>query len=213
MKDRADTHVSIRNTTQGKNLIRIIFSLIFLTISILLSGCTKGEPFENEPIHIVPDMDYQPKYEAQEASEFFVDGASGRLPVEGTVARGTLEHNQPYYTGMVTGTEDYIETIPVEMTEEDLARGKERYEIYCTMCHGEYGVGDGIVIDKGMIEPPSYHDENVMAFPDGQIFHTISEGARNMQSYKQQIPVEDHWKIVHYVRHLQKSGVKGDTTK
>ncbi len=178
---------------------------IFFLFALFLMACTRGEHFEKPPIHPNPDMDYQPKYEAQESSGFFIDGASGRNPVEGTVARGRLRSDDAYYKGMKQGTEEYIDRIPIEMTENDLKRGRERYEIFCSMCHGAEGRGDGIVIEKGMIEPPDYHEEKVRNFPDGQIYWTITEGVRNMKSYKQQIPVDDRWRIVYYVRHLQKT--------
>ena len=186
---------------------RVCFILLAAILTMTITGCRRGTPKEKPPIHLNPNMDYQPKYEAQEASDFFVDGAAGRLPVESTVARDQLFDDFPYYTGKMKNSDKYINKAPLDFSNAYLARGKERFGIYCSMCHGESGLGDGIIIERGLIQPPSFHESPVLNFPDGQIFHAITNGARNMQSYKQQIPVKDRWLIVNYVRHLQKIGV------
>jgi mono/diheme cytochrome c family protein len=84
-------------------------------------------------------------------------------------------------------------------------RGQDRFTIYCTPCHGQTGVGNGIVIKRGFMVPPNFHDERLVTMPDGQIFNAISNGVRLMPSYGKQIPVEDCWAIVAYIRALQRS--------
>jgi mono/diheme cytochrome c family protein len=98
----------------------------------------------------------------------------------------------------------YVSQAPISKSDATLARGEERYGIYCVPCHGASGLGDGIVIKKGFpIPPPTFWDPRVMAMADGEIFNIISEGVRNMPSYKAQISIEDRWHIILYLRGLQ----------
>jgi mono/diheme cytochrome c family protein len=127
-----------------------------------------------------------------------------RTPVEGTVARGLLDADVAYHQG-VTESGAYVAKAPVELTRAFLYRGKERYEIYCQPCHGATGAGDGIVVRSGLVPPPSFHDATVKAMPDGQIYSAIYNGVRTMSSYRTQIPAEDRWAIVSYIRALQRS--------
>ena len=135
-------------------LFKLILLAVLLFFFIALMGCQRGQPTDREPIHLNPDMDYQPKYEAQESSDFFVDGASNRIRVAGTVARGQLHEDVAFYEGKNPQTGKYVNLIPFEPNDEDMVRGGERYEIYCSMCHGLTGIGDGVVISKGFFPPP-----------------------------------------------------------
>jgi mono/diheme cytochrome c family protein len=185
--------------------MKIFTPILILIVSMtILVGCTQKKPSENPPIHLNPNMDDQPKYEAMEESEFFLDKSTMRMPVEGTVARGELNENSAYYMGKYAdGT--FVRKMPVKMSLSLLKRGQKRYEIYCTPCHGGTGAGQGIVIKKGFLAPQSYHIDRLRDIEDGYIYDVISNGIRNMPSYGYQIPVADRWAIVAYVRALQRS--------
>lgn len=175
------------------------------TLGISLSAC-QGQLSEKSPIHPNPNMDQQARKEAQEENKFFEDGRSMRQPVEGTVARGFEKADDAYYRG-VDANGDFIDYIPVDLTRSFLYRGKERYEIYCTPCHGQDGTGDGIIMEGnyGYVPAPSYHQKRLIDAPDGQIYSAIYDGVRTMPSYAHQIPTKDRWAIVAYVRALQES--------
>lgn len=176
-------------------------SLFFI---VLIIGCQE-QPFEKPPIHLNPNMDTQNRYNPQSSSEFFADGMSMRMPVPGTVAVDDLRNDNEYFYG----TDDegnFITTIPLPITTELLYRGQERFDIFCSPCHSRIGDGNGIIMQyKYPIPPPSFHTDKVRQMSDGYIFSVISNGVRNMPSYKHQIPVQDRWAIVSYVRALQLS--------
>ena len=173
-------------------------------IALLITSCYRGKPSEDPPIHVNPNMDSQQKYEAQEESQFFKDGLTMRPPVAGTVARGDLREDDAYYRGR-NNNGSLIVKMPVEITMDLLKRGQERYNIYCSPCHDRTGSGKGIVVKKGFLPPPSMHLDRLRVSPDGHFYDVISNGIRNMPSYKHQIPVSDRWAIVAYVRALQRS--------
>ena len=167
-------------------------------------SCYRGKPSEDPPVHINPNMDSQQKYEAQEESQFFKDGLTMRPPVAGTVARGDLREDDAYYRGR-NSDGSLIVKMPVEITMDLLKRGQERYNIYCAPCHDQTGSGKGIVVKKGFLPPPSLYLDRLRESPDGHFYDVISNGIRNMPSYKHQIPISDRWAIVAYVRALQRS--------
>lgn len=188
-----------------KNNLKISVILIIVA-SLFVSGCYQGRPSKNEPIHLNPNMDNQEKYRPQAESKFFADGATMRKPVEGTVARGQLRADTEYYTGKKENG-DFIKTLPANVTlnKDLLMRGYERFNIYCSPCHGRIGDGKGIVVARGMVPPPSFHTDSIRAFPDGRLFDVITNGVRNMPAYRFQVPVEDRWAIISYLRVLQRS--------
>jgi mono/diheme cytochrome c family protein len=188
-------------------------SLLALSGALLLAGC-RGKPFEQPPIHINPNMDYQPKYQPQEANIFFADNKANRLPVEGTVARGALATDKAYFSGK-DASGNLISKSPVALTKDLMVRGQERYTIYCQPCHGGTGDGKGIVIGYGYVQPPSFHEARLVTSPDGHFYDVINNGIRSMPAYRHQVPVEDRWAIVAYIRALQKSqnATKGDLDK
>jgi mono/diheme cytochrome c family protein len=169
-----------------------------------MSGCYRGRPSAKPPVHLNPNMDDQPKYEAMEASKFFENHAAMRVPVEGTVPRGWLRLDVEYYTGK-TADGKLVKEIPVEVTLPMLQHGQERFNIYCSPCHGRAGDGKGIIVNRGYVPPPSFHQDRLRAVEDGHIFDVITNGIRNMPSYRHQIPVEDRWAIVAYFRALERS--------
>ena len=187
----------IPGTDRGKS-IAILLSVLFI-----IGGC-RGNPSTEPPIHLNPNMDYQPKYQPLEANPLFGDGAAMREPVEGTVARNQLHENVRYYTGRDENG-NLVNTIPVPMTMELIKRGQERFNIYCSPCHSRAGDGNGILMNYNYVPVTSLHDELVRSQPDGHFFDIITNGSAIMPSYKYQIPVEDRWAIVGYIRALQRS--------
>jgi cytochrome c len=148
-------------------------------------------------------MFQQPKSNPLSASDFFLDGAGSRPLVPGTVARGHLEENQPFYTGK-RGT-NLVETFPLPITRAVLDRGRERYDIYCSVCHGRTGDGNGMIPQRGFPAPPSYHIDRLRQAPVGHFFDVITQGYGVMYSYASRVAPEDRWAITAYVRALQLS--------
>ncbi len=184
-------------------LKRLAITVLFFTV-LLIIGC-QGRPSEKPAIHLNPSMDNQPKYRPQAVGAFFLNGSGMRVPVEGTVARGQLDVTSAYVTGIDPETGDTLIKSPVPYTTENMVRGRERYNIYCAICHGQVGDGTGTIIKKGFVVPPSFHADQIRNYSDGRIFDVITKGIRNMPKYADQIPVEDRWLIVNYVRALQRS--------
>ena len=127
-----------------------------------------------------------------------------RLPVAGTVARGNLRDDAVYYTGK-DERGNLIAQSPLATDMNLLLRGQERYTIYCAPCHGAIGDGRGIVVQRGYLPPPSYHTDVLRKQADGHFFDVMTNGIRNMASYKNQVNVNDRWAIVAYIRALQRS--------
>jgi len=184
--------------------IRNISLALLLPVLIGSAGCYRERPSKRPPIHINPNMDNQPKYKAQAESKFFADGATMRVPVDGTVARENLRADVEYFTGKKANG-DFVKDNQRPVNMQLLKRGHERFDIYCSPCHGRAGNGQGIVVSRGMLPPPTFHSDSIRGFPDGRIFDVISNGVRNMPSYAAQIPVEDRWAIIAYLRALQRS--------
>jgi len=191
--------------TQCGSISNLSLFLVIVIFGAALGGC-RGMTSEKPPIHLNPNMDTQPKYTAQRESGFFADGAAMRTPPEGTVARGQLRENLALFTGKDEHG-SYVTSIPISMNEADRQRGTERYIIYCTPCHGVSGDGKGNIMKYNYpIPPTSFHEERINELADGALYEVIADGIRNMPSYKEQIPVEDRWRIVSHVRELQRIG-------
>ncbi len=187
--------------------IRIILGLGLIAGMTGLGGCSRGQPRERPPVVIIPDMEFQKKFKAQGESGIFADGRTMRTPPVGTVARGTLKEDVGYFTGMSDPVDSvYVAHNPLPITNELMFRGRDRYDIYCAPCHSRVGDGKGIVATyEGMVPPTSFHEQRSLDFTDGYIFNVLSFGVRNMSAYGPQIPTEDRWAIVAYVRALQRS--------
>lgn len=147
------------------------------------------------------DMHDQPRYEPYERSELFADRRASRLPVAGTVARGQLHEDEHLETGK-TG-EAFSETFPFAITVEIVQRGQQRYEIYCTPCHGGSGRGNGMIVQRGYRAPPSLHIDRLRNERPGYLYDVITRGFGAMPDYAAQIPVRDRWAVVAYIRALQ----------
>jgi len=149
------------------------------------------------------DMHDQPKYQPLERSDFFEDGRASRpLPV-GTIARGKLREDKHLYTGM--SGKDPVTTFPFPITERILKRGQERFNIYCSPCHDRIGTGLGMVVRRGLRQPPSYHIDRLREAPVGYFFDVISNGFGAMPDYAVEVEPADRWAIVAYIRVLQRS--------
>jgi mono/diheme cytochrome c family protein len=149
------------------------------------------------------DMHDTPYYRGLRESAMFANGSAARPLVAGTVARGFLEEDALLYQGKVNG--QHATAFPFPITREDLDRGQERYNIYCAPCHGRTGEGNGMVVQRGYRQAASYHIDRLRDAPVGYLFDVVSNGFGVMPDYKAQIPVEDRWRIIAYVRALQLS--------
>lgn len=190
--------------------------LVLATIALVppaLITWARASRSDTPRINLVPDMDYQPRYQPQTENDLFLDKRGMRPQTEGTIARGHLGENEAYTRGRENG--DWVARVPVPVTETMVHRGKARFEIYCAPCHGLSGFGNGMVARRADLlaesghanwtPPTSLHDELVVGRADGHLFNTITYGVRTMPAYGPQIPVEDRWAIVTYVRALQRS--------
>ncbi len=190
--------------------------VVVLVVSLAgFRGCTSRKP----PLQVFPDMDRQLKVRPQTVDPFFADGRSSRLPVAGTIARGMPYlipsggsnvavfpfQDSPVNTGRATGTTNYVETTPFEITPQFMARGRERYQIYCAPCHSPLADGNGVTKKLGMATVANLHDPRIVRLPDGELFYVITRGRNTMLPYAGQIPVQDRWAIVAYLRALQLS--------
>ena len=167
--------------------LRKIFGLGLL---LVLAGCRQ-------------DMQDQPRMKTYAMSDFYPDLRSARPPVDGTVARGQLHEDTYLYTGKIDGNPG--DSMPFAITEADLARGRERFNIYCSPCHSRVGDGNGMVVQRGYKHPPTYHQDRLRKAPLGYFFDVMTNGFGAMPDYAAQIPVEDRWRIVAYIRALQLS--------
>src|SRR5580658_7249598 len=149
------------------------------------------------------DMQDQPRFKPLAESDFYSDLRSARAPVEGTVARGQLHEDTYFYSGKLGNNPgDYM---PFPVTGDVLARGRERFNIYCAPCHSRLGDGNGMIVQRGFRAPPSYHTERLRKAPLGYFFDVMTEGFGAMPEYASQIPARDRWTIVAYIRALQLS--------
>lgn len=143
----------------------------------------------------------QPRYKPLARSPFFGDERSARPLVPGTVARGHLDADEAFYTGKVNGAE--VEALPTRLTREVLARGQERFNIYCAPCHDRVGTGQGTIVRRGLRPPPSLHSDRLRQAPVGHFFDVITHGFGAMLDYAAEVRPRDRWAIVAYIRALQ----------
>ena len=149
------------------------------------------------------DMHNQPKFIPLRENEFYADGRSARPTVEGPIARGQLQDDPLLYTGKVDGKE--ADQLPFAMTDKDMARGRERFNIFCSPCHSQLGDGNGMIVQRGFKKPPSYYDPRLVKAPVGHFFNVMTNGWGAMADYSAQVPVADRWRIAAYIRALQLS--------
>lgn len=190
----------------GGAVIVVLLSLV-PPLLVAMARVTKS----SEPrVHLVPDMDNQPRFKTQQRNRMFADRRAMRPVIDGTVARGQLAEPETLHTGKVSGK--WVLVYPLPLTMERMRRGKERYEIFCATCHGLTGAGNGPVavradrLQEGTWTPPtSFHTDTIRQRELGNLYNTITNGIRSMPAYGPQISVEDRWAIVAYIRALQRS--------
>ncbi len=169
---------------------RLPLAAVILLASLTAAGCRR-------------DMQDEPKYKPLAESQFFNDHRSARPAVDDTVPRGYLKTNLALYTGKMNGQD--IDYFPFPITRADLEQGQNRFQVYCTPCHGRLGDGDGMIVKRGYRQPPSYHADRLMKAPVGHFFDVMSNGFGAMPSYASRVPVQDRWRIAAYIRALQLS--------
>ncbi len=162
----------------------------WLALLLILAGCRQ-------------DMHDQPRFKPLAMNRFYPDLRSGRPPVDGTVARGQLNADTYFYTGkMGANPGDYM---PFPVNQDVLARGRERFNIYCAPCHSRVGDGNGMIVQRGYRHPPTYHQDRLRQAPLGYFFDVMTNGFGAMPDYASQIQARDRWCIVAYIRALQLS--------
>ena len=161
-----------------------------LAASLLMVGCRQ-------------DMHDQPKFKPLAKSDFFADQRSARPLVDGTIARGQLRNDELIETGTAAGKPSDL--FPFPITASVLERGRDRYDIYCSPCHGRTGQGDGMIVRRGYRRPPSFHQDRLWQAAPGYLFDVVSRGFGAMPDYATQVPVRDRWAIIAYLRVLQRS--------
>lgn len=195
MRERS---IVTRRVSEGGVVIRLLprlrvglrWACAIAATCILPAGCER-------------DMANQPKYEPYEASKFFDNGEASREPVPGTVARGHLQTDEHFFTGKTNG--EFVESFPNPIDKQMLLRGQQRFNIFCSQCHGLAGYGDGMVVRRGFPQPPSYHEDRLREAPVGHLFDVITNGFGRMKPHGYMIAPSDRWAIVAYVRALQQS--------
>jgi mono/diheme cytochrome c family protein len=170
--------------------LKLSFASFAIFALIVISGCRQ-------------DMHDQPKYIPLRESTFFNDARSARPFVAGTVARGQLHEDALLYTGKVNNADATV--FPFAIDARRMARGQERFNIYCSPCHGRTGLGDGMIVRRGYRRPPTFHQDRLRDAPVGHFFDVITNGFGAMPDYAAQVKVEDRWAIAAYIRALQLS--------
>src|SRR5207248_5153153 len=179
-------------------------------VNLALAGARSGRAL---PVLVVlaalglaacrPDMANQPKAKPLSESDFFSNQANARPIPPHTVERGDARENAVFYSGLTNGT--YITQLPVKLTPELLARGRERFDAMCAECHDRTGSGNGMVVQRGFPQPSSYHVPRLRDAPIGHFFDVITNGYGVMYSYATRVEPEDRWAIAAYIRALQLS--------
>lgn len=202
--------------TPSKLPTGLVYVLVVLTVAaavpIALAAKARYAKSRSPRIHLIQDMDQQPKYKAQRENPIFADGRATRLPEPGTVAVGELHEDDHFYRGKQGDAWALTFPPPVRANETTMERGRERYGIYCTPCHGFSGEGDGMIARRAeelaqgtWVPPTNLTQETIRRQPVGELFNTITHGIRNMPAYGAQIDAADRWAIILYLRALQRS--------
>ncbi len=183
--------------------VYLIFAFVVIAAVSVLGF--RGTKTTKRPLEIFSDMDHMPKYQPQGESAFFADGRTDRLPVPGTVARGTFEAD--VYKASGKNGDAFGSGFPIEVNQAAIERGQERFNIYCLPCHGAAGDGQGRTAAFGMAAIANLTGAPFTDMPEGEIYYYLTNGSRNgrMFGYKEKLSVEDRWNVVLYVRALQRA--------
>ncbi|MFQ5768384.1 MAG: c-type cytochrome [Acidobacteriota bacterium] len=172
-----------------------------LLLPLFLAGC-RGRMSRKPPLELIPNMDHQEKYLPQAASSYYASGGAMQAPPPGTVARGSLKEDEPFFTGKSFWS-GYVKENPLGRDPAVERRGRERFRIFCTPCHGVHADGNGILLTRGHVKSANLLEEKTAALADGRLYEVISDGMGMMPPYRYQIPPQDRWAIVAYLRVLQ----------
>jgi len=202
--------------TEDKLPTGLVYGLVIVAVASVvpfaLAAKARYTKNDSPRIHLIQDMDSQPKYKAQRENSFFADNRAARPAIDGTVAVGDARDDDKFYQGKEAGT--WARTFPaqIKLDEATMDRGRQRFGIYCTPCHGQAGLGDGMVAKRAdalaqgtWVPPTNMTQDYLRQMPVGQLFSSISNGVRNMPGYAAQIKTEDRWAIIMYMRALQRS--------
>ena len=189
-----------------KFLIFFLATWALAVVAIVSVAGLRGGLSRKPPLEVFPDMDRQPKLRPQTTTAFsgFADGQSSRLPVAGTVSRESFREADELSVGKKADGA-WVDAIPLTVSRELVTRGRERYDIYCSPCHGVAGDGNGVTTKFGMAAVAKLHDERLIKMADGEIFNTISNGKNLMLPYADKLEPRDRWAVIAYVRALQLS--------
>ena len=186
---------------------KVIYNVILIICCFLLVACN-GWRSKKPPIHLNPNMDFQPKNTAQSDSLKFpsnvVPWGNEESLVNPVERNDYLQENPVIYVGKDSSGQ-WVEKIPVQVNHKLINRGQNRYNIYCTPCHGLDGSGNAAVTQRGWMKPAPYWDDRIVNYTDGKLYDIVKNGIRSMPGYKQQLNVSDRWAIVSYIRALQKT--------
>jgi mono/diheme cytochrome c family protein len=186
--------------------MRYFLLALFLVVAVVVSlAGLRGGVFRRPPLEVFPDMKRQPRLRPQKPNAFFGDQFSSRLPVPGTVPSDALVEESPLATGRVPGTTNWVETAPLPIGAEWLARGRDSFRIYCQPCHSASGDGNGIVTKYGLLRAGNFHDPRLVRMADGELFNTLTYGKNQMPAYGSQVSVSNRWAVIAYIRALQRS--------
>lgn len=186
------------STSRNERGVHSALLVCLILVSLTLTGCRPEQ-----------DMARQPSYKPYQSSEFFEDGMSARPLIDGTVSRGSVDRDPFLMTGKVGGVT--VDRFPFEVTEKVIVRGRERYDAYCSMCHGRDGYGQGMVVRRGFNRPPSLHDPAIRQKAVGHYFDVMTNGYGAMPPHGSIVAVTDRWAIASYLRALQLSQGPGST--
>jgi len=203
-------------------MIRVIVSILLISLAIGVAGFAtfglQGKMSRKPPMELFPDMDRQAKLRPMEPNHFFASGVSSQLPPAGTVARSQpIEtangavyrfEDSAVNTGCDTGTTNFVQDNPLAITLPLIERGHDRFDIYCSPCHGKLGDGNGITKKIGVMPTvANLHDPRIVKMADGEIFNTITHGKNTMGAAGPLVGTEDRWAIIAYLRTLQLSSL------
>jgi mono/diheme cytochrome c family protein len=174
-------------------------------VELCVAGCTLPALLIIASLFVAcrPDMTNQPKAKPLSESDFFSNGANARQPPAHTVARGDAREDTAFYTGQTNET--YVTQLPVKLTRDLMIRGRERFDAICAECHDRTGSGNGMVVQRGFPQPPSFHVDRLRNAPIGHFFDVVTNGYGVMYSYATRVEPEDRWAIAAYIRALQLS--------
>ena len=177
--------------------------LVFLTVATVSILGLRGRRSDQPPLEIFPDMDRQDYYRPQDVSPFFPDQRADRPVVPGTVPAGAFHEDDHFAAGKRGG--EFERGFPISVTRELMELGQEKYTIFCSVCHGANGDGNGITKSYGMVATPLFHVDTIRAMPEGEIFNTITYGKNNMGPYGARLRIQERWAIIAYLRALQRA--------